>query len=1322
MSTKRNPFTTDWPKRVCLALATTLLVASLVPLFGWLTSSPWLISLSPNADSEPIRANTVIGALILGATLVGIELGFRRVALLALLPAAIGGLTLLQDIAAKDFGIDELLFNYFPLSAGANDGRMSPPVSVALLLSSLLAISMIRPRIGQRQTLILALVASIVLSMGAATLLGYTLDLTMAYNWGYSHDTSPLAAVAIVLVGTTLLAQAWREHNLTGAGAPNWLPLPVIVGSATMTAILYMGLNDQELVRLREATSRSAVSLAREVEDLMMAQSNQLGYFAREWSDEEKTAVVRGIEAETFLRTNGGGRGGRSLSLISLLPELKTQEVYPTEGNEHLASFDHSQDPIRVAAVQRSLSSSSSPVITSTLDLTPYGPGYAIYVPMKRDNQLWGFLVGEYLYHQVIDNIVRSDEALSNDFLVRVNIAEDPIYDNSITSTPIEELLDERGGISVIFTIFERRIRFTVVRTEEAYNRDLRNLPELVGAAGLGITILLGLSVHLARAAYTSLRTAEESNQRLKAENEERRRVEAMLKVSDERLRLALDSTQIGIFEWNLTSNQVYYSPGLWNMLDYAPGDISDTPEAWTALIHEEDLPTYQKAVERQLSGEETFIAPEYRMRTGKGEWRWIYARAKTVARASSGAPLRVIGTVQDITDRKDSEDALRESQAEARKLSLVASRTDNLVIISTPDGKVDWVNESFTRVMEFNLDEIYGKTPDNFLLGPESRKRDVVRIKAAMARGQGVTSDIVNYSKSGRKYHMHLEIQPIFSEQGEIETYIAILADITTRVATEHALRLAKTEADDASRTKSEFLASMSHEIRTPMNGVIGMTSLLMDTSLDPEQRDFVNTIRTSGEALLTIINDILDFSKIESGKMELEQLPFDLPNCVEEALELFSMQASTKNLDLAYLIAEDVPPWIIGDITRLRQILVNLVNNAIKFTPSGSITITVRKKQRPHSGSVDDRYQLEFTIADSGIGIPKDRISRLFQPFSQVDSSTTRKYGGTGLGLAICNRLTEIMGGSIHAESEEGKGTQFIFDISTSAAHALNADPVPPLPKLIVDAPVLVAEDNAIGRQHLHEFFQNWGTKTSSASSVNETAQLLQSGRTPGLVLLDQDVISQPGGDELLKVVEEKKIPTLVLLSPGPEGSHIKLNPPKLISINKPVRTNTLVRRVQTLLDATPKSVAVKKVATTKLAEEFPLTVLLVEDNLVNQKVATRFLDRLGYESEVANNGLEGFQAVQNKKYDLVLMDLQMPEMDGFTASREIRKKIPANEQPKIIALTANALQGDRELCLEAGMDDYLTKPVKLHELSEVIRRQFATTPGNKVPSAEA
>jgi PAS domain S-box-containing protein len=1316
MSEKLHPLAVDWSKRVCLILGSMLVLIMLVPLFGWVSTNQQLIALS--AESEPIRANAVIALIILAGVLIGIELGFRRLAWVALLPAMIGSITFLQDLTGRSFGIDEAIFTYFPITASAHAGRMSPAISVPIFLAGYVIVMLAFERLSQRQTLLLALIASAVVSIGAATLLGYVLELNLAFRWGYTHDTSPLAAFAVALLGISLLARAWRENAITESSAPMWLPLPVVVGSATLAIILYLGLQDQELVRLREATSRNAINLAREFEDRMETQANELGYLAREWLDDEKNATIRSIEAENFLRNNVGGRGGQSISYVGPFPRLEVQEVFPIAGNEHLAAYSHAEDPERAATAQRSLATSNTPQISGSLDIAPFGPGYAIYVPLREQDGNWQFLVGEYLYDRVVGDLITRDERLREDYLCRVEIADEPIFDNSFSAQSINSALNDRGGVSLVFPIFERRVRFTVVRTAEAFARDRRNLPELMGAAGMGITILLGLSVHLARTAYTSLRTAEQSNQRLKAENEERRRIEAMLKVSDERLRLALDSTQIGIFEWNLGTNQIYYSPGLWAILDYAPGDVADSPEAWNELIHPEDLPTYRAAVEAQLSGEETFIAPEYRLRTGKGEWRWIYARAKTVAQASSSAPLRVIGTLQDITDRKEAEAALRESQAESRKLSLVASRTDNLVIICNPDGRVDWVNDSFTRAMEYDLDEIHGRTPDTFLLGPDSRKRDVIRIQAAMARGRGLTDDIVNYSKSGRKYHLHLELQPVRNHAGEVDTFIAILADITTRVETESALRRAKSEADAASRAKSEFLASMSHEIRTPMNGVIGMTSLLMDTGLDSEQRDFVNTIRTSGEALLTIINDILDFSKIESGKMELEQLPFALPTCLEEALELFSMQAADKQLDLAYHIEDDVPAWIMGDVTRLRQILVNLVNNAIKFTPSGSITVSVAKRHRVAPLPEDNFYDLEFIVADTGIGIPANRISRLFRPFSQVDSSTTRKYGGTGLGLAICHRLTQLMGGGIHVESKEGVGTKFIFHIATSAAHAENVDPLPILPPSLREAPVLIVEDQPIGRKHLVQFVTYWGAKAQEATSVNEAAQLMQSGRTPGLVLLDEDIVRQPGGESLLQTVRDRKLPTLVLLSPGPEAWDIGPPTEHLNSIYKPLRSPTLVRRIHSLFQITEPTTTHRPANRTKLADELPLKVLLVEDNLVNQKVAARFLERLGYASDLANNGVEGLAAAEANAYDLILMDVQMPEMDGFTASREIRRRLSAELQPKIVALTANALQGDREQCLEAGMDDYITKPVKLHELGEVIKRQFLNTPGASVP----
>ncbi len=1291
-----------WPKRACLLLAGLVVAVMFLPLLGWILHLPSLVGLGSKA--EPIKGNTVLIAFLIGALLIGVELGYRRLAWLGLLPALLAGLTLLQDLLGSSaLGIDHLLFEPF-LDSTYRSGQMTLPVSSSLLLASLLVTSLGFPRVSQRFTLLFALVASAILSLGAATLLGYGLDLASVYTWGTGNATAPMAAWIISFIGVALLARAWREHAFSDTGAPVWLPLPVVVGSATLTVILYLGLDQQEIVRLSENTARQAVSVAAELEREMAGQLDDLESLAEDWSDPRKTAVVRAVEAESYL-------SNMAAMLVGLDPGYPTLEIYPVTGNEHLVGYNHSEDPTREAAIRRALGPPRRATFSGTTDILPNTPGYAIYAPIERDGRAWALLAADLSYHNVIGRIVSGNEALRADYLLRITINDLVIFDTSAGARFTDPLIEERGA-SLVSEIFERRVRFSLLLTDEAFARERRNLPELAGAAGLIVTLLLGVSVHLARTANTLLRTAEISNRRLVAENEERRRVEAMLKVSDERLRLALDSTQIGIFEWSLPSNQLYYSPGLWAMLDYAPGEIANTPGAWTALIHEDDLPGYREAVERQLAGDETFIAPEYRLRTGKGEWRWLYTRSKTVARAASGAPQRIIGTLQDITERKAAEAALRESQAATRKLSLVASRTDNMVIITSPHGAVEWVNESFTRVMEYELDEIRGRTPDTFMAGPDTKARTAQRIRLAMAKGIGVTTEIVNYSKSGRKFYIHLEVQPVRNEQGQVETFIAILADITTRVETEHALRRAKAEADHASRAKSEFLASMSHEIRTPMNGVIGMTSLLMDTKLDPEQRDFVNTIRTSGEALLTIINDILDFSKIESGKMELEHLPFELPTCIEEALDLFAMQAAAKKLDLAYHVAEDVPAWVMGDITRLRQVLVNLVNNAVKFTATGSITILVRRRPLSALRVGGDRLLLEITVQDTGIGIPQERINRLFKPFSQVDSSTTRKYGGTGLGLAICHRLTQLMGGGIHVESAAGEGSRFIFTLRTEAAHPMNIEPLPDAPAALRGRTVLGIEDNTVGQQRLTTFFQQWQFAYQPAADHATALQQVEAASPPGLILLDDDLLEADLENKLISAITQRSIPTLLLLTPGRPVVDEARAKPYILTLNKPLKTSTLLRGVHTLFRAAEKAgPATEKPAKRRiLGEELPLDVLLVEDNMVNQKVALRFLERLGYRADCAANGLEAVTAVESRRYDLVLMDLQMPEMDGFEASRVIRRKFPLEHQPRIVALTANALQGDRDVCLDAGMDDYITKPVKLHELSEVIRRQFA------------
>ncbi len=841
---------------------------------------------------------------------------------------------------------------------------------------------------------------------------------------------------------------------------------------------------------------------------------------------------------------------------------------------------------------------------------------------------------------------------------------------------------------------------------------DARNIaPTVVAVTGLLAAAALGGWAWLVRERAALQRI-------LNSETSARETADDRRAATERQLDLVLTGTKTALFDWDLARNDLRFSAGLAELLGYPPGGLSRRPEDWNALIHPEDLHAYTLAVGRQIAGTDAVIEPEYRVRTAGGDWCWLRSRACIERRDEHKRPLSIVGTLQDVTSQRNAETALRESQAATRKLSLVASRTDNLVMICSPDGTIEWVNDSFTRVLEYGLKEVVGRNPATFMIGPETSARTVRRIRSAMARGDGHSCDVVNYSKSGRKYHLHLEIQPVRNEAGLVETFIAILADVTARVETERALRRAKAEVDAASRAKSEFLASMSHEIRTPMNGVIGMTSLLLDTGLTQQQRDHVNTIRTSSEHLLGIINDILDFSKIESGRFELDNLPFELSACLEDTLELLSDEAGGKHLELSYVVETGVPPWIVGDISRLRQVLVNLVNNAVKFTPGGCIDLSVRPL--PGASVSTGRILLEFTVQDTGIGIEREQFGRLFQPFSQVDSSNARRYGGTGLGLAICHRLCALMGGGFRVESTPGKGSRFIFTIETEAARPPAGSGLPPTPEPLRGRTVLCVEDNPATVRRFELLFQQWGVRFVAAGTASQALVLLDGDLDPALVLVDVEMLSGETGSTLGARFATSPLPVLMLLPSGYSSSQTPFPFGRLATVGKPVRTLSFIRSLQALLQipADPPLSEFEASTARSLAEEFPLSILLVEDNPVNQKVALRYLEQLGYRADAVANGLEALASVSSRDYQLVLMDLQMPEMDGFEASRRIRQMLPAERQPRIVALTANALQGDRQLCFAAGMDDYITKPLKSHDLAGAIRRQFGAHQ-NHVPA---
>ena len=701
---------------------------------------------------------------------------------------------------------------------------------------------------------------------------------------------------------------------------------------------------------------------------------------------------------------------------------------------------------------------------------------------------------------------------------------------------------------------------------------------------------------------------------------------------------------------------------------------------------------------------------------------------------AASSAGMQAL--LENLTD--SSEAILGEERDKLR--AVISSLGDGLCVFA-PDGSLEIINPAAQALLGWTVDSLEGRHLAE-LVEPSKADSDdeVIPLDGSPSLKQAVDMGLCHRSldarfvaKDAREFPVSYAVAPI-AHNGGNSGCVLVFRDITERKEAQAALERSHAEvehknielaaalvdAEAATRAKSDFLANMSHEIRTPMNGIIGMAELLIDGELPPEQREYAETVKSSGEALLKIINDILDFSKIEAGKLELECIDFDLRRATEEVVELLAKQAHSKGLEIAVLIGAEVPTTVRGDPGRLRQILTNLTGNAIKFTETGDVVVRVKMKEAP-----DDQAVVHFEVSDTGIGVTKAQRDRLFQSFSQADTSTTRKYGGTGLGLSISKRLVEMMHGGIGVESLPGEGSTFWFDVTLERSEREDDTDAEGLPSL-EGIKALVVDGNQNNRLILSQQLLTWGVEAACAKSgalaLKMISNAADAGRMYDVAILDLELPDIGGLDLARKLAADERFDSMqrVLVTAIGRRGHAKLarQAGAAAYLTKPIRQSHLFDCLATVMDPTARPMGIGPLRRSdiplvtrhsieeKKSRKRPL-VLLVEDNAVNQKLAVKLLEKLGYRVDLAENGREAFEATKRQRYPVILMDCQMPVMDGYTATGEIRKREGDGRRTPIIAMTANAMKGDREKCLASGMDDYIPKPVRKDVLEETIAR---------------
>ncbi len=770
---------------------------------------------------------------------------------------------------------------------------------------------------------------------------------------------------------------------------------------------------------------------------------------------------------------------------------------------------------------------------------------------------------------------------------------------------------------------------------------------------------------------------------------------------------LAEETAHIGHWRWTVASGHLYWSNEVYRIHGLDPESFEPCVEHAVEAYHPDDRELVRGYLERSLAEKEGFSF-ELRLVRPDGGLRHVVVQGLCEL-DDHGEVEALLGVVQDVTERRLAERALGNSEQRFRDFADAAS---DWFWEMDAQLRIVYISDRWSAITGLDPTGLLGKTRRDLVSSPESPYVQE-HLRQLEAREPFKDFRYEHVDASSRSHHWQINGKPIYDEQGVFRGYRGTGSDITAEVELRHAEREAKEQAELANRAKSEFLANMSHEIRTPLNGVLGMLGLLLDTELSEEQHLFASVSRRSGEQLLELINDLLDFSKIESGKVKLEIASFDLVSAVDGVAELLSQRASTKGVDFAVFISPEIPTHLIGDVGRLRQILMNLTDNAIKFTDAGGVSIEVLLDPAPGSGG---QIFLRFDVTDSGLGIPPEEMDRLFQRFSRLDTSSTRRHGGSGLGLAICKELIELMDGEIGVDSEPGEGSRFWFRVPLGIdADAMDRCRFKEARSALAQGHTLIVEPQPVSRRILDLQLTSLGAQTQSVETIAAAREALEAARKAGRRFTSaviSDGLEEQDRQDLIGLIKGqmgKPAPFLVLSAhhPGLDAAKARaLGYDRCLT--KPVRPSSVLDCA--LPSSRAKAARVDPAGPDgrhddKVDGERRARVLVAEDNQVNAMLARTVLTQAGHYADCVGNGREVLEALENRPYDIVLMDMQMPILDGLSTSKRIRDLKGDISRIPIIALTANAMSDDRDRCLAAGMNDYISKPFYPEDLLEKI-----------------